>query len=90
MAEGSCRGGKFVSCDQLSLLGTVRLSDADTSLRIAFLLRAVGTDSVDKGIRLSSCAVRSGFSYEAGTEFFLLLEPVALAGCDPQPSVRFP
>ena len=52
--------------------------------------RAVGTDSVDIGIRLSSCAVRSGFSYEAGTGFFLLLEPAALAGCDPQPSVRFP
>ena len=90
MAEGSCRGGKFVSCDQLSLLGTVRLSDADTSLRIAFLLRAVGTDSVDIGIRLSSCAVRSGFSYEAGNGFFLLLEPASLAGCDPQQSLRVP
>lgn len=84
MAESSCRGGKFVSCDQLSLLGTVRLSDSDTLL----LSRAVGPDSVQIGVRLPFCSVRSGFSHGAGAVSYMLLEPSALVGCGSQSRLR--
>lgn len=84
MAESSCRGGKFVSCDQLSLLGTVRLPDSDTLL----LSRAVGPDSVQIGVRLPFCSVRSGFSYEVGAVSYMLLEPSALVGCGSQSRPR--
>ena len=48
----------------------------------------VGPDSVQIGVRLPFCSVRSGFSHGAGAVSYMLLEPSALVGCGSQSRPR--
>lgn len=85
LTEVTCRDGAFVSRDVAIPGRPMRIPDSDSSLRIAFLSREIGPDSVQVGVNLPWFGYRGGFSH--APEFsgsFLLLEPAALAGCDPQ------